>query len=506
MGAAGFGDRSDNPETHYNDTMQAARGFIDPVLVRTLAEDAPERIRDLVALGVQLDREADNIKLIRNDYNTYARAVSVQGKTGKVFVHALSDEISRLGVDIDSNVALIDLVLDRDGAVAGVLGYDSVNRVIMHYEAPSIIMGTGGMHGAFQQQVSTAEMTGDGQAICFRHGAEMVNLEFHQFGPALIHPYVQLFSGSCFRLHPKLINSKGEEFLGKYVPRGVDIAKVYDEKGFRFTTSNVSRYLDIAMSREIAAGRGTQRNAIYFSFIHVSQEKLDALMPNTARWMREHNLDLRREKLEVGIAFQCMNGGVRMTGPDAQSTIPGLFVIGELAGGVRGPDRPGGNSLAEGQVFGHRSGKAAAERAIGCKAGEAYTLDATIGYLAEIMARKPGNLDVQQSAREVQKLMQQNCLVEKTGDSLKQTLETVLRVKGEFEKDLALTPESLIEGLGVRNLVQASELVLRACLNREETRSGHYRLDHPERDDVNYPHSFVLKRSDSGIVMTPHKY
>ena len=336
MGAAGFGDAADSPEVHFEDTMRAGRGFIDPVLVRTLTEDAPARMQDLIALGVPLDREGNtSYKLIRSDFGSYARALGVGGKTGKAFVTALSDELLRLGVEVDARTALIDLIRDDEGAVAGMLAYDAQRRLLIQYEAPCVILGTGGMHGAFEQQVSTAEMTGDGQAVCFQHGAEMVNLGFHQFGPALIYPYVQLFSGSCFRLHPELINARGNEFLTSYVPREVPLAEVYDNKVFTFTTSNVSRYIDIAMAREINAGRGTARGAVYFSFANVAREKIEAVMPNTARWLGEHGLDPQRERLEVGIAFQCMNGGVRMIDATAQSTIPGLYVIGELAGGVR---------------------------------------------------------------------------------------------------------------------------------------------------------------------------
>lgn len=507
MGAAGFGDAADSPEVHFEDTMRAGRGFIDPVLVRALTEDASARMQDLIALGVPLDREGDTgYKLIRSDFGSYARALGVAGKTGKAFVTALSDELLRLGVEVDARTALIDLIRDDEGTVAGVLAYDAQRRLLIQYEAPCVILGTGGMHGAFEQQVSTAEMTGDGQAICFRHGAEMVNLEFHQFGPALIHPYVQLFSGACFRLHPQLINAEGNEFLTSYVPREVPLAEVYDNKVFTFTTSNVSRYIDIAMAREISAGRGTARGAIYFSFANVAREKIEAVMPNTARWLGERGLDPQRERLEVGIAFQCMNGGVRMVDATAESTIPGLFVIGELAGGVRGPDRPGGNSLAEGQVFGHRSGVAAARRARTVKPGKPQTLNETMDFLACAMRREDQGVNIAALAREVQRTMQRNCLVEKSAAGLNEALSVVQAVKGELRRKLALQAATLLDGLSLRNLVQASELVLLACLNRRETRSAHYRVDCPAKDDRNYALSFVLRRDGDAVAIAAHPY
>ncbi len=186
MGAAGFGDKSDSAEVHFEDTMRVGRGFVDPALVRVLAEEASARIHDLIMLGVPFDEQKEGYKLIKSDFGSYARTLGVRGKTGRAFVEAISDEIVRLGVDVDENVALIDLVRDADGAIAGVIGYDTARRVLIHYEAPCVVLGTGGIHSAFEQQVSTAEMTGDGQAICFRHGAELVNLEFHQLGAALV--------------------------------------------------------------------------------------------------------------------------------------------------------------------------------------------------------------------------------------------------------------------------------------------------------------------------------
>jgi len=508
MGAAGFGDPADSSEIHYQDTMRAGRGFIDPALVRVLADDAPHRIRDLIELGVPLDREApDRYKLIKSDFGSYARALGVGGKTGKAFVEAITDEMIRLGVHIDANVSLIDLIRDANGEIAGALCFDTQRQLLIHYDAPSVILGTGGIHGAFEQQVSTAEMTGDGQAASFRHGAELVNLEFHQVGPALVRPYVQLFSGSCFKLHPTLLNSDGETFLHKYLPPGLSVNEVYDEKVFPFTTNNVSRYMEIAISREVRAGRGSPSGGVYISFAGIPIEKIETVMPNTARWMRQSGVDLEKDRLEMGIAFQCMNGGVRMTGPDAQSTIPGLFAIGELAGGVRGPDRPGGNSLAEGQVFGHRSGVAAAQRAKAANGRrEPATLEQTLDFLAACLSRSGQDWRLAEAAAEVRRTMQRDCLVEKDGATMKQALERIRAVQARCESEMALTPQTLVEGLSLRNMATVSSLVLRACINREETRSSHYRVDFPESDDAKYTCSFVLKRDGDDVAFSRLTY
>lgn len=517
MGASGYGDRQDGPQVHYRDTMAAARGFIDPALVRTLAEDAPARIRDLVDFGVPFDRsgagavhgarpgEERDYKLIRSDFGSYARALGVSGKTGKAFVAALADQAAKRGVRVRAPAGLVDLLFDAQGHAAGVLAYDALTGRWLVVRARAVILGTGGAHGLFSQQVSTAEMTGDGQAACWRAGAELVNMEFHQFGPALVHPYVQLFSKACFVLHPRMLNVQGREFLQDYLPAGVTADEVYDEKVFPFTITNVSRYIDIAIAREIAAGRGTDRGTVRFSFAHVPSEKIDRTMPNTARWMRERGVDLQRDLLDVGIAFQCLNGGVRMIDEGARTSLPGVHVIGELAGGVRGPDRPGGNSLAEGQVFGHRAGQAAARDAHSAGAPRAVAGEAVLQRLANAL-RPNANVDAKRSTAALQQAMQRHALVEKDEAGMTRALDVVQDVNAALAQGGGAVVASLPDILTLDNMATTAHIILHACQARRESRSGHYRTDHPERDDARFGTAWAMRREDGGISMRPIAY
>jgi fumarate reductase (CoM/CoB) subunit A len=266
----------------------------------------------------------------------------------------------------------------------------------------------------------------------------------------------------------------------------------------------VSRYLDISIAREIEEGRGSPHGGVYFSFAHVPQEQIEAVIPNTARWMKERSLDVRKERFEVGIAFQCMNGGVRMTNVDAESTIPGLFVIGELAGGVRGPDRPGGNSLAEGQVFGHRAGAAAARRAAEVQPGTPVTLSKSLDGVAEALLPTNRDIDLQAIERSIRHAMQHLCLVEKTEAGLKDALNAIKTAQSEL-KDIRLTPETLLQGLSLRNMADASEAVLRACLERRETRSGHFRCDYPQTDE-RLLSCLIWRRQGDELVMTTQRF
>ncbi|MEF7616587.1 FAD-binding protein [Aquincola sp. MAHUQ-54] len=507
MGASGYGDVADGPEVHYRDTMAAASGFIDRDLVRVLAEDAPKRIADLIEYGVAFDRlsadkqvagRSTDYKLIQSDFGSYARALGVSGKTGKAFVAALNAQALERGVKVRAPAGLVDVLLDQQGRAAGVLAFDSAARRWLVVRAKAIVLGTGGAHGLFSQQVSTSEMTGDAQAVMYRAGAELVNMEFHQFGPALVHPYVQLFSKSCFVLHPKLTNGQGHEFLADYLPEGVTEAEVMDEKVFPFTVSNVSRYLDIAIAAEIAAGRGTPRGTIHLSLAHVPLDRMEATIPNTMRWMKANGVDPTTDLMDVGIAFQCLNGGVRMVDADARSTLPGVHVIGELSGGVRGPDRPGGNSLAEGQVFGHRAGDAAGRAALaGDQASSALAVDGVVDRLRRALAPNPG-LRAEESARALQAAMQRHALVEKNEAGLTEALALAKRIETDVTEAGGATPDTLSSILTLQNMATTASLILEACLARKETRSGHLRTDYPDKDDAHYGHAFVQTRGEDG--------
>ena len=515
MGASGYGAAADSPDVHYRDTMAAASGFIDRDLVRVLAEDAPKRISDLIAFGVAFDKAHANkvapgnstdYKLIQSDFGSYARALGVSGKTGKAFVTALNEQALKHGVKVRAPAGLVDLLLDAQGHAAGVLALDASSHTWLVVHARSVVLGTGGAHGLFSQQVSTAEMTGDGQAVLYRAGAELVNMEFHQFGPALVHPYVQLFSKSCFVLHPRMTNSLGQEFLPDYLPAGVTEHEVMDEKVFPFTVSNVSRYIDIAIASEIAAGRGNDRGTINFSLAHVPPDKLQSTIPNTMRWMKANGVDPQKDAMDVGIAFQCLNGGVRMVDADARSTIAGVHVIGELAGGVRGPDRPGGNSLAEGQVFGHRAGDAAGRDARSGAAPKSVAVDAVVDRLRLALAPN-ADVDLAGSVQRLQAAMQRHALVEKSEAGLKEALKVAHGIEAALAQGGGATPATLNEVLTAQNMATTASIILQACLERRETRSGHMRTDYLQRDDAAYGRAFVQTlAADGRSRFTPLAY
>jgi len=215
------------------------------------------------------------------------------------------------------------------------------------------------------------------------------------------------------------------------------------------------------------------------------------------RWMKSNGVDPQRDLMEVGIAFQCLNGGVRMVDADARSTIPGVHVIGELAGGVRGPDRPGGNSLAEGQVFGHRAGDAAGRDALGSRSLPVPVGDAVIQRLVNALAAH-GDIDVENGVKQVQETMQRYALVEKSQQGLSAALLQIRDIEAKLAQGGGADLRTLHRVLTLENMATTASIILEACLARQETRSGHLRTDFPDRDDAAFGFSFIQTRSDSG--------
>jgi len=205
-------------------------------------------------------------------------------------------------------------------------------------------------------------MTGDGYAMALRANARLVNMEFMQIGPCVTSPIKFDVGGVLWRLGPRLYNKYGEEFLKRYIPSGVTVEDVYGFKSvtFPFTTRNPSGIVDVACFTEINEGRGTSDNKVYFDLTHVPEE-VEEKAVFAWRFLLEHGVDIRKQPLKIAPAVQHMNGGV-LINERAETDLAGLYAAGEVAGGQHGADRPGGNSLADCQVFGARAGRYAAER------------------------------------------------------------------------------------------------------------------------------------------------
>ena len=490
--ALGHADPRDSPDTHYHDTMKGGEGFCDPRMVRVLVEEAPDRVRDLLEFGVPFERDGKLLRQQLTDHSTYPRACRVDGITGAAILETLLMESRRLGVILDEQTMVADLLLHH-GRVAGAIGLHRVSGEAVLYEAKAVVLATGGMGDAFGPTLSDATMTGDGLALALRAGARLVNMEMHQLIPGVIYPCAMVLSGPLYRLRPSLLNGLGEQFLRRYLPAGVSEEDALQAKVSPYSTSNVSRYIDEAIYREICAGRCSPHGGVFYDFSSCSEQQFVAVAPNSYKFLRRNLVDPTRDRLEVSILFQMINGGVLMVEPSAMTDVPGLFVAGETAGGVRGPDRPGGNSLAEGQVFGARAGRHAAAwaRGEGHISSPEQALRASLKRL-EAPLRRQVNVQQELLRQALKRTMWDHCLVVKSRRSLQRALEAIGEIRARLSEVGASRGPDWTALLGLENALVVSEAAVLSALRREETRGSHYREDFPATD-AKWRRSIVVK-------------
>jgi succinate dehydrogenase / fumarate reductase flavoprotein subunit len=344
-------------------------------------------------------------------------------------------------------------------------------------------------------------MTGDGYALAYWAGAELVNMEFIQIGPASIKTRLNC-SGSLMRAVPRFLNEKGEEFLKNYLPRAIstaDIINLIFEKGSSWPVSLDKRthLIDVAMFKEIARGRRVfldyRANPEGFRFQDLDPkwqqryekeikepipleerarsplDRLAEINPESIEWLKENGINLEAgEQIEIAPCIQHFQGGVKIR-TKGNTSIKGLYAAGECAGGQHGANRPGGNALLDGQVFGKISGHEVALEAKSCD----HKLEVSPGrikeYLRKLKGMKKGKR-AQEVRREIQSLTSANASVVRTEEGLKRGLK---RLEALRKGEVSIDEKGLIFALETENLLDVAEMVLRACLARKESRGPH---------------------------------
>lgn len=498
--ATGDQDPRDEPLIHYQDTMNAGRGFVNPTLVRTLAEESPHRLRDLVNLGLQLDRQANGrLRQALSDFATYPRACRADGVTSRNMLRTLARHLSSRQVPIDEEVMIFRILTD-DAGVSGALGIARRTGRVCYYRTRAVVLATGGAYHLYRHAVGTPEMTGDGYGLALGLGLPLVNMEFVQIGPAVIHPSVVLLSGPVWKTHPELCLASRRPLFQGALPEGITTDAVLDHKAFPFTSSNPSFYLDTAIQRA-AELDPTAHGGVWCRFPADRAELMESRMPKTKRMLLSRGIDPFQD-MEVGLVAQCMNGGVPMRSSDGETDLPGLFAVGEVAGGVRGPDRPGGNSLAEGQVFGHRAGTRAAETSrLSPRSVPAPRLGSGLEDLNRWLHRgRHAGAVLSQYTELLKHTMSTRCLVIRDADGLRQGQETLSALRESLSQGFSdLSPALAVHALSLQNMLMSAETILTAAGHRTESRSGHYREDFPERDDQRWLNSLAVHMSEPGV-------
>ena len=470
-----FASDGDSPDVYYQDMLATGGGLNDPALCRIIADESCERIQDLTSLGMAFDCKAGVPIQTKLSGCTKARSLTCGGSTGVEMLRALAKGHAEAGVEVLEHVRLLDLWQSVDRRVVGAVGLKGNEEI--RIRAGATVLATGGAGRLFRRNVNPPTLEGDGWAMAYRAGARMVNMEFFQIGPAVMWPKIQfIIHGHMWKLKPKLTNARGEEFLSNYCPQGVAPEEVIDAKtmSYPFSVRTIAKHLDIAIFKELAAGRGGANGGVYFDVTHVSEQELRQKAPITYQTLKSAGVDLAKQKIELGLVVQNFNGGI-LIDENGSTGVEGLYAAGEVTGGVHGADRPGGNNLIDTQVFGCRAGRAASEFALsvrGKTSGSAPQLsrDAVAAPDAEAVRRRAA-------------LYERELTIVRRAEGLKKVLEFVAEQ----------SPASYAE----RNALLVGRILATAALTREESRGTHCREDFPDTDPA-AKHRIVIRRGSNG--------
>jgi fumarate reductase (CoM/CoB) subunit A len=461
----------DSPREHFEAALVHGEYLNDQELIETLCYDAPARVLELKDFGVEHFRDL----YLKVPYPHGTGIVKPLLETGKA-----------LGVKTKPGLVVAELIVQK-GAVKGLWGFDIFNGHWFTIYAKSVILTTGGAGEIFERNDTTYNTTGDGYALAYRAGATLRDMEIVQF-----EPYVQAESGlpmmdrhECeAEFYGILRNREGEDFLKKYMPPSKEALDAF-HKQFGAHLTDIRERVARAMAFEVHSGKGDQ-GAVLFDLRHVPDEKWEAdIASQYTRKCLLRGFDVHQNPVHVFPGAICTLGGVRINS-STETDVEGLFAAGEVAGGVHGAARLGGDALVETIVYGARAGKAAALHALATpltkslpKGRHART------KLETILARSPNEAGNPQAIKtRIKSIMWQEVSLLRQEEGLRRALSEIQKIGDEALPYLfAQTSRELREAVEARNMVLVAEMVTRSALMRRESRGGHYRLDYPYRDD-----------------------
>jgi fumarate reductase (CoM/CoB) subunit A len=468
---------SDSCVLHKEDTIRGGAYLNDQELVDILVKEAPERFLELVRWGAVFDRTVEGEFAQRSfGGQKIARTCYAGDRTGHEMMMTLLERLRAGNVTVLQEVSVIDL-LRRENRVVGAVCLNR-NGGLMALQADSTIIATGGASRIFDISTNSATGTGDGFALGYRAGAELIDMEMVQFHPTgAVYPYDargRLITEAVRGEGGVLLNSKGERFMERYDPERMELS-----------TRDVVAW---SIAREIAEGRGTPRGGVWLDVTHLPPEQIEDKLPLMLEQFLAFGIDIRKERMEVSPTAHHFMGGLRIT-PTCETTVPGLYACGEAAGGVHGANRLGGNSLAETQVFGKRAGEAAGRAPSRGIRIDTRQLERYRRMMDEF---RSGGVNPVTITRKLQEAMWNGAGIARNARDLETTLVDVEKLSKK--KLLAQSPENLAECFTVQNMCLVASLVVRSALLRGESRGAHVRTDILQSWDAAnspYGHSYI---------------
>ncbi len=524
--AIGNVDDRDNWRVHFADTMRGGQYVNNSRMAELHAKEAPECVKELEAWGAVFDRTKDGRILQRNfGGHKYPRLAHVGDRTGLEMIRTLQDHGVHQGIQVYMECTTIELLTDGTRAI-GAFAYDRERGRFRVFKAKAIVLATGGIGRAYKITSNSWEYTGDGQSLAYRAGAELMDMEFVQFHPTgmVWPPSVQgiLVTEGVRGEGGVLKNSQGRRFMFDDVPDNYRSSTADNpEEGWRYTQGDKNSrrppelltrdHVARCIMREVRAGRGSPHGGVFLDIAWIREklpnapEHIKKKLPSMYHQFKQlANVDITKEPMEVGPTTHYVMGGVRVDGDSQMSNVPGLFAAGEVAAGLHGANRLGGNSLSDLLVFGRRAGTYAAKFA---KDNPRGNFDPKQAERAAKRALAPfersGEHENPYAVQEVLQEMMQNLvgIVRRQGE-MEEALAGLAKLKERASKVRVTGNREYNPGwhtaLDLDNLLTVSEAITRCAIERKESRGGHFRDDYPDKDPAAAGFNHVIARDSDG--------
>jgi len=493
--ALGNVDPEDNWQVHFQDTMRGGQMINNWRMAQLHAQESPDRVYELETYGALFDRTPDG-RIMQRPFgaHTYRRLCHVGDRTGLEMIRTLQDRVVALGIDVHMEWTLTRLLKEQD-RVVGAVGYNRVDGSFVVFRAKAVILATGGWGRIFKVTSNSWEGTGDGVGMGFEAGAEVLDPEMVQFHPTgmVWPPGVRgiLVTEAVRGEGGYLKNSEGKRFMLEYDPKKKELS----------SRDVVAR----SIYKEVQAGRGTPHGGAWLDVTHLGAEKIKKKLPSMyEQFLRLADIDITSAPMEVAPTIHYAMGGLRVEAETGQTTLAGLFAAGEVAAGLHGSNRLGGNSLSDLLVFGRRAGAAAAsyQRDVGLgKLDDEQIVEEQQTLLRPLTGDGNENPYLLQQA--LQQAMQEGAGIARDEKGLKQSLEAVLELQQRAAR--IHVPGSRRYNPGwhtardLRFMLTIAECIVRAAIERRESRGAHWRLDYLEKDPKLGKVNFIAY-NDQGTV------
>jgi succinate dehydrogenase / fumarate reductase, flavoprotein subunit len=515
----------DSWRVHFRDTMRGGKMLGNWRMAQIHAQEAPDRVLELEEWGALFDRTVDG-RILQRDFggHRYARLAHVGDRTGLEMIRTLQHRAVQSGIEVFMECTVTRLLADG-GRIAGALGYRRESGRFVVFRAPAIVLATGGVGKAYKVTSNSWEYTGDGHALALWAGADLIDMEFVQFHPTgmVWPPSVRgiLVTEGVRGDGGVLRNALGERFMFRYIPEmfRAETADTEDEADRWYTDRSVRRTPDLlprdevarAINTEVKEGRGSPHGGVYLDIAtRRDAEYITRRLPGMYHQFLElADVDITKEPMEVGPTCHYMMGGVRVDAATQASTVPGLFAAGEVAGGMHGANRLGGNSLSDLLVFGQRAGWAAAEYAAGPTATPPKVNTSEVEEMVR-EALQPfdatGTENPYSIQQDLQECMQMMVGIIRTADELTKAFDELAVLRDRARRVRVEGHRQYNPGwhlaLDLDPLLAVSECIARAALERTESRGAQTREDYPGTDPDLAKTNVVVRQRNGELVLT----